>query len=265
MTEPPPPWTLRCVDVTVRRGRRDLLRNINLTVHAGDCLALVGPNGAGKTTLLKTLLGLVRPTAGAVLLDEVPLHTLSARQRGRFAAYVPQTLDAVPAFRVREVVAGGRHPHHAPFGRLRAADHAAIARALAACGLATLAERTFDTLSGGERQKTLIAAALAQEPAALLLDEPASALDPAVQLELVGILRAWHTAGRALVLVSHDLQWPAALGGRVVALRDGQIAAEGPAADVLTPARLGAIYDATFAAVTTPSGRQLVLPQWWGP
>jgi len=265
MTKPPRSWALRCAGVTVHRGRRELLHEVNLTVRAGDCLALVGPNGAGKTTLLKTLLGLVRPAAGAVLLDDVPLHTLDARTRGRFAAYVPQTLDAVPAFRVREVVAGGRHPHRARFGGLTPADDAAIDRALAACGLASLAERTFDTLSGGERQKTLIAAALAQDPAVLLLDEPATALDPAVQLELLAILRAWHGAGRALVLVSHDLQWPAALGGRVVALRNGRIATEGPADEVLTPERLGAIYDATFAAVTTPAGRRLVLPQWWGP
>ncbi len=265
MTDPPRSWTLRCVGVGVRRGRRELLREIDLTVRVGDCLALVGPNGAGKTTLLKTLLGLLRPAAGDVLLDDKPLHALGARQRGRFAAYVPQTLDAVPAFRVREVVAGGRHPHRARFGGLTAVDAAAIDRALAACGLTPLADRTFDTLSGGERQKTLIAAALAQEPAVLLLDEPATALDPAVQLELVAILRAWHTAGRALVLVSHDLQWPAALGGRVVALRDGRIAAEGPAEEVLTPERLEAIYGATFAVVTTPTGRRLVLPQWWGP
>lgn len=256
-------WCLAARGVTVRRGGRAILDTVSLTLRRGACLSLVGPNGSGKTTLLLALLGVFRPDDGQVRLNDRALAKMSPRTRGRFAGYVPQLLETAPPFTVRDVVAGGRFAHTNAWQALRPADETAVTQALERCGMTALADRRFDTLSGGERQKTLIAAAVAQDPAVLLLDEPNAALDPAYQLELVRILRAWHASGRALLVISHDLQLPLALGGRVAALQAGRLVAEGPADEVLTPAVLSKIYGAPFERVTTSSGQAIPLPTWW--
>lgn len=256
-------WRFECVGLSVRRGRRLVVDNVSLTLGPGQCVSVVGPNGSGKTTLMLALLGLLPPATGHVRLNGADFRRLSARQRGRFAAYVPQVSELVPAFRVYDVVASGRTPHVSSLAPLAETDHAAIQRALEQCGLTVLADRPLNATSGGERQKTLIAAAIAQGPQLMFLDEPNTGLDPAYQIELVRILRHWHGAGGTVLLISHDLQLPAALGGRVVALRGGHVVADGPAAEVLVPETLGGIYQARFAAATTSDGQQLILPAWW--
>jgi iron complex transport system ATP-binding protein len=253
---------LCCRELCVRRGRRLALDGVNFTLQPGECVSIIGPNGSGKTTLMLALLGLLPPAAGSVRLDDVEMRHIPARARGRYAAYVPQGLGPAPAFTIAEVVAGGRFPHVEELCRLSAADREIVDRALGLCGLAALKHRTFNTLSGGERQKTLIAAAIAQDPTALFLDEPNNALDPAYQIELVQILKSWCTPARSALLISHDLQLPQVLGGRVVALRGGRIAAEGPAAEILSPATLQAIYDAPFQVATTDAGVRFVVPAW---
>lgn len=256
-------YCLECRALCVSRAGRSVVRDVSFALRRGECLSLVGPNGSGKSTLLLTLLGLLPMERGTVLLAGRDLHELAARERGRLAAYVPQLLERTPAFRMWDVVAGGRYPHIGPLRGLNSADRAVVAAALGRCGLSELAERLFNTLSGGERQKTLLAAAIAQDPQVLLLDEPNTALDPAYQLELVHILRTWCRDGRSLFIVSHDLQVPAALGGRVLALREGRLVADGPAEQVLTPQTLAQIYGAHFDTLTTSTGVRIALPAWW--
>jgi iron complex transport system ATP-binding protein len=255
--------TLCAQGLTIRRGGRAVLSDVDLRIAAGECVAIIGPNGAGKTTLLLGLLGLLAPARGAVQLDGRAVQHVAPRTRARFAGYVPQSLAQTPALAVRDVIAGGRYAHTGLWQRWRAADEAAVTAALARCGLTALAERALNTLSGGERQKTLIAAAMAQDAQMLFLDEPNAALDPAYQLELVGILRGWLADGGGIVLVSHDLHLPAALGGRVVALRAGRIAADGPAPSILTADTLARIYEARFGVATTAEGHIIVMPEWW--
>ena len=257
------PWLLEGKRLCVYRGGRPVLNELEFAFTNGECISLIGPNGSGKTTLMMTLLGLLTPARGKVLINNRDLAALSARVRGRFAAYVPQTVERIPAFSVYEVVASGRFPHVSPLRPLTRTDHEHIEQALEICGLSELADRRADSLSGGERQKTLIAAAIAQDAQIMFLDEPNTALDPAYQIELVNLLRNWHARGRSLVLISHDLQLPAALGGRVIALCQGRIVADGFADDILTPRRLAEVYDAGFEMCLTPSGRQLVVPDWW--
>jgi iron complex transport system ATP-binding protein len=259
----PAGWHLECARLTVERDGRPVLWDVSLGLRGDECVSLVGPNGSGKTTLMLALLGLLPPARGTIRLNGQDLARYSARQRGRFAAYVPQIVESAPALRVYDVIAGGRFPHRGPLGRLSNADHAVIRSALDRCGLSGLADRPFNAISGGERQKALLAAAIAQGPQVLFLDEPSTALDPAYQVELVHILRDWHRAGRGLVVISHDLQLPAALDGRVIALRAGRLAADGPAGEVLTPVRLSEIYGARLATATTPGGLPVVLPEWW--
>ncbi len=256
-------WRLQCRGLSVRRGKRVVVHDVDLSIEGGQLVSLIGPNGSGKTTLMLALLGLLPPEAGSVRLDGVEMHRLAARSRGRFAAYVPQFVERVPAFNIYDVVAGGRYPHVSPLRPLSSVDRQAVEQALAQCGLTELSHRPINAVSGGERQKALIAAAIAQDAHVMFLDEPNTALDPAYQVELVGLLRLWHAGGRGVVLISHELQLPAALGGRVVALRAGRVVADGPAQDILKPDRLTEIYDAGFETAATEDGRQIVLPNWW--
>lgn len=249
--------------LSVRRADRLVLQDVDFSLGPGECLSIVGPNGSGKTTLLLTLLGLLPPAAGAVTLNGVDVRRMPARQRGRWLAYVPQALTFPPPFSVQDVVADGRFPYLFGIARLRPADLDAVHGALERCGLTTLADRAFTSLSGGEQRRTLLAAAMAQDPQVLLLDEPNTALDPAYRLELVRILRSWLVGRRSLVVVSHDLDLPAALGGRVLALRGGRVVAAGPADVVLTPETLTRVYEAPFELVTSADGRRFSVPRWW--
>ncbi len=255
-----PRWQLECSEVSVSIGARRLLEDISLTICAGECVSIIGPNGAGKTTLLLALMGIRFPTSGQIRLDGAPLGGLSARSRGRFAALVPQTLEHVGGLTVREVVATGRFPHLGPLRPLSLTDEQRVDQVLVDCGIAQLADRPLAAISGGERQKTLLAAAIAQDASAIFLDEPDTALDPAYQVELVRLLRREHAAGRTLVLVSHDLQFPAALGGRVLALREGRCIADGPTEQVLSPESLAGIYGTKFETFTTQQGRKVLVP-----
>lgn len=253
-------WTLRCENVRVQRGAHLALRDVQFTLRAGECVCLIGPNGSGKSTLLLTALGLLSPRNGSVMLNERPMPQLTPRERARFAAYVPQSLDGVPAQSVREVVAGGRYCHGSWLGGLSAADRMAVDAALDACGLRGLADRSLRKVSGGERQKALLAAALAQDAPLLVLDEPTTGLDPAIQLELVELLARFRMAGRTLLISSHDLDVPLRLATRVVALRDGRVAADGARNEILRPELLESLFGAPFVHAQGPDGVSWLLP-----
>lgn len=145
--------TLECSALRVDRGGRRILHDINFRMALDECVSLVGPNGSGKTTLIRALLGLLVPAAGRVRWGGVDVRRIAPRQRARWAAYVPQRLDASPALTVTDVVATGRFAHSSGLRPLSPADQAAVAAAMGACGVSPLAEQSFDTLSGGERQK----------------------------------------------------------------------------------------------------------------
>lgn len=224
-------------------GSVEVLHGVDLECREGERVALVGPNAAGKTTLLRCLAGLLRPRAGEVLLDGMPLARLSARARARRIAVVPQTFDTPFAFSVREVVSLGRTAYTGPFGGLSLNDRAAIDRALGDAECAGLAERPFAELSGGERQRAVVAMALAQEADVLLLDEPTVHLDPGHQRDtLVRLGRIARERGRVCVAVLHDLSLAAALCDRIVVVDGGGIAADGPPEVVLTQRTVERIF-----------------------
>jgi iron complex transport system ATP-binding protein len=253
---------IECRHVRVRRGDRVVLAGIDLSISSEECVALIGPNGSGKTTLLLAIMGLLPLDGGSILFDGTDIRRIPPRRRGLLAAYVPQVVEHIPAFRVCDVVAGGRFPHVSPLRPLSQSDHEAVQAALRRCGLESLAQRPIHEVSGGERQKALIAAAIAQEARVMCLDEPNTALDPAYQVELLSLLRDWHAHGRGVVVVSHDLQLPSAVATRVVALREGRMVADGPPPEVLSPERLTAVYGADFETALTSGGRRVVLPRW---
>jgi cobalamin transport system ATP-binding protein len=227
-----------------RRPAADLvLDGVSLDVPEGAIVALLGPNGSGKTTLLRVLSGLLPPSTGEVRLEGRDVRTLARRELARKLAVVPQETHLAFDFTVIDLVLMGRYPHLGAF-ELEGAQDVAIARdALAATGTAALEDRRFSTLSGGEKQRVVIAAALAQATGILLLDEPTASLDLGFQLEVTALLRQLNRdRGITMVVSTHDLNLAAALAHDVVLLRRGRVLAHGPVADVLTVDSIRALY-----------------------
>jgi iron complex transport system ATP-binding protein len=219
------------------------LRSVSLGIPKGSLTALLGPNGGGKTTLVSLLAGVLRPRRGRVLLDGVDLGTLSRREVARCVAVVPQETHPAFDYTVMEMVLMGRHPHLGAFTVEGPQDIEIARQALEATGTAALAERSYMTLSGGEKQRVIIAGALAQSPDLLLLDEPTASLDLAYQLEIASLLaRLNRERGVTIVLATHDLNLAAALCTHVVMVRAGSVLAEGPTAEVLTAAGVRELY-----------------------
>ena len=241
-------------------GFREVLRGVDLAARDGELVALVGPNGAGKSTLLRVLAGLLRPTAGTVTIDDADLLSLERRAVARRVAVVPQVFETLFPFTVREIVTLGRTARLGVFGSLGRNDTRAIKTALADLGAAKLADRRIDRISGGERQRAVLAMALAQESDVLLLDEPTAHLDPAHQRETLGLVaRLARARGLAVVAVLHDLNLASALATRIVVLADGAVVREGAPGDVLTAALVRQVFGAGLEVVTH-GGVPYVLP-----
>ncbi len=195
------------VGYRARRARCEVLRGINLDVQGGELVCLLGPNGIGKSTLLRTLVGLQPPLAGDITIDGEPLATLSQSALARRVGVVLTERVVVDTLRARRVVELGRYAHSGWWGTLGAADRAAIDWVVNAVGAAHLMDRDFSRLSDGERQRVMIARALAQEPSLLVLDEPTAFLDVTSRVELWGLLRQLVVQRQLAVIVStHDLE-----------------------------------------------------------
>jgi iron complex transport system ATP-binding protein len=221
-----------------------VLRNVSVDVERGSIVALLGPNGSGKTTLLGVLAGILPPATGRVLIEGRPISRLNRRELARHIAVVPQSVHATFDYTVLDMVLMGRYPHLGSFQLEGAADQQIARDALAATGTLPLAARRFATLSGGEKQRVVIAGALAQASDILLLDEPTAALDLRYQFEIAALLRRLNEErGVSMVVSTHDLNLAAALCGQVVLLKDGRVLARGATAETLTPANIRSLYD----------------------
>ena len=238
-------------------GRQVAISGVPFLVAEGERVALLGPNGSGKSTLLRCVYGTLAPTTGRALLDGEDLQAIGPRARARRVATVPQENTAEFELTVRELVALGRSPHKRFWEGDTARDRALADRALARVGLAGLAGRPFPDLSGGERQRALVARALVQDPALLVLDEPTNHLDIRYQLEILSLIRQLGTSN---LLALHDLTLAAAHCDRLYVLKEGRVVAEGPPADVLTPALLHAVYGVEAEVIPHPrTGTPLVV------
>ncbi|MEQ1899071.1 MAG: ABC transporter ATP-binding protein [Vicinamibacterales bacterium] len=229
------------------------LADVSLEVARGGFVGLLGPNGCGKTTLLKLLGGTLTTRTGAVTLDGEDLAGMSRRRIAQRIAIVPQETHPSFDFTVQEMVLMGRHPHLGPLTLEGPADIAIAQEALTATGTAHLVDRAYMTLSGGEKQRVVIASALAQSPDVLLLDEPTASLDLGFQMEIAALLRRLNRQRQVtLVLATHDLNLAASLCSHLLLLKGGRTLAFGPTAHVLTAAIVRALYgvdaDVTFHA-----------------
>jgi iron complex transport system ATP-binding protein len=236
--------------VSYTYGRRagiepvNAVRDVSIRIERGSLTGLIGPNGCGKTTLLKLLAGVLMPDTGFVALDGRDLASMSRRNVARRIAVVPQETHPAFEYSVIEMALMGRHPHLGPF-QLEGPDDLAIAyEALAATSTAQLAERSYMTLSGGEKQRVVIASALTQTPEVLLLDEPTASLDLGYQLEIGLLLQRLNQERSAtMVMATHDLNLAASLCDTLVLMRDGRVLASGSTRDVLTSAMVRQLYD----------------------
>ncbi|WP_224363193.1 ABC transporter ATP-binding protein [Hyalangium versicolor] len=187
--------------VTLHQGTSTVLDDVSLRMSPSDFIAVVGPNGAGKSTLLRVALGLLRPTSGTVRVEGVPVHHLAAHERAARLAWLPQRLGITEPIPVLELVAAARYR----FPESHAASLEAARSALERVQASAFASRTYTQLSGGEQQKVAIAALLSQEPRLVLMDEPASYLDPAQQIELYRLVGQLWRAGLGILCVTHDV------------------------------------------------------------
>jgi iron complex transport system ATP-binding protein len=244
-----------------------------VSVRLGDSAlaGILGPNGSGKTTLLRLLSGTRRPISGRVLLGGRSLDQWSRREAARQIAVVPQETELAFEYRAIEIVLMGRHPHLGVF-TVEGPDDIRIAQdALASTGTSHLAERMFHELSGGEKQRIVIAAALAQlagrrsvpsAPSVALLDEPTASLDLGYQLEISALLlRLNREHGVTMAISTHDLSLAASICRELILMRDGRVLAAGPTADVLTPDNIKRLYDVEADVhVNSETGHMTVVP-----
>lgn len=253
---------LEARDVTVRYpgAAAPALDGVSLRVGAGDVVAVVGPNGGGKTTLLRTLLGAVAPERGEAWLDGRPVRSWAAREVATRVGVVGQREETVFPLRVDEFVTLGRYSRLGPLGAPGPADVDAVRRALARCDVAGLAERRVDTLSGGEWQRVRVARALAQEPRALVLDEPTAALDVRHEMEVFELVAQLAADGLAVLLVTHHLNLAARYGARLLLLAGGRVVAHGTPGEVLRQETVGAVFGWPVAVTTWCDGSPQVVP-----
>jgi iron complex transport system ATP-binding protein len=245
--------------VSVELGGRDVVDGVTVDVSKGAWVALIGPNGAGKTTLLRAVAGLVR-FRGSILLHGRPAAAMERRERARTLAVVPQEPSTPPWLTVAEYVLLGRTPHLGVLAQEGRRDVEAAGRALDRLDLRAYAGRPLGTLSGGEKQRAVVARALAQEASVVLLDEPTTALDIGHQqqaLELLDTLR--HESGLTLVTAMHDLTLAAQYADRMLLLDGGRLVADGTPGEVVTDERVSRHYEASVEVVTV-DGRIAVVP-----
>ena len=238
-----------------------VLTEVTVEVERGEILFLLGANGSGKTTLLECLCGVRVPQHGTVLLDGRELFKLSARERAKYVAYVPQFPEAAFAYTVEEMVLFGRAPHVGPFGRPGRNDWERAYRALALVGLDGLSLRPITTLSGGEKRLVLIARGLAQEAPYLLLDEPDAHLDPANQHRVLSVIANLAKEGLGVVATTHNPNSALLYGKRVLLLRAGKTLAEGAPKDALSAELLKEAYGIPFQIVGDGVGPRAILPK----
>jgi iron complex transport system ATP-binding protein len=233
------PRKLNAADVTWSVDGRKIVDSVLLDVQTGEFVGLIGPNGSGKSTLLRTIYRVLKPDAGLITLNGQSVWEMDARQAALQTAVVTQERMAEFDFTVHEMVLMGRTPHKRLFDRDSEADFAIVEEALRRVGMAKQARRTFQTLSGGEKQRVLVARALAQQARFLVLDEPTTHLDIRYQHEILMLVKE---LGVTTLAALHDLNLAAAYCDRLFMLCGGAVVASGPPEAVLRPALIEEVY-----------------------
>jgi len=262
VASPPAPSRLVAEHVRLAYDDRIVVPDLSISVPTGAITVIVGPNACGKSTLLRALARLLAPKAGVVLLDGEEIRRLPTRTVAQRLGVLPQQPIAPDGITVSDLVARGRNPHQRWFRQWTVEDEAAVGGALAATGIADLADRSVDELSGGQRQRAWIAMALAQGTDILLLDEPTTFLDLTHQIEVLDLMAELNaTSGRTIVCVLHDLNLAARYAHNLVAMKDGRVVVEGPPEQVVTEETVAEVFGLDSVVVPDPvCGSPMVVP-----
>ncbi|MEO3749142.1 ABC transporter ATP-binding protein [Streptomyces sp. B6B3] len=253
---------LRADQLRLAYGERLVVDRLDLVVPPGRITAIVGANACGKSTLLRALARLLTPRDGAVVLDGQALRSLPTRELARRLGILPQSPVAPEGLTVIDLVSRGRSPHQTWWRQWSRADERAVHGALAATGMAELADRAVDELSGGQRQRAWLAMAVAQGTPVMLLDEPTTYLDLAHQIDVLDLITDLNRQdGRTIVMVLHDLNQACRYADHLVAMKSGRVVAEGPPERVITEDVVADVFDLRCRIDADPiSGTPLVIP-----
>jgi iron complex transport system ATP-binding protein len=241
---------------------RTVLNTISCVVDSESLLGIIGPNGAGKTTLLRVLGGVLSPAFGRLLIHGKDIRSFRRRELARLIGFVPQSLNVPVAFTVSEFVAMGRTPYLSGWSRLSGEDAAAVCRAMDMTDVQALQDRLVDELSAGEKQRAVVAMALAQEPRILLLDEPTAHLDIQHAWNLMElIVKLNRERGVTVVFSSHDLNLAAEFCSRLLLMEEGWMVAYGTPREVMDSEKLSRVYEHPLEIVKMANERFLVVPR----
>jgi iron complex transport system ATP-binding protein len=241
-------------------GIRPAINGVSVSLAQGELAGLLGPNGSGKSTLIKLLLGQLRGE-GDVIWEGKSIRRWHARDLARRIAYLPQNPTFDPAQTVSDAIRLGRAPYWGPFGIESTRDITVVRETITALELADLTDRPMDALSGGQRQRVFLGRCLAQEPAAMLLDEPNTFLDLRHQVDLCRLLRTLaHDRGIAILMASHDLNLAGAFADRLIVLHDGGMVADGTPDKVLQPELLEKVYGVPIRRMEQAGEAPVVAP-----
>ncbi|HWD37862.1 MAG TPA: ABC transporter ATP-binding protein [Fimbriimonas sp.] len=251
--------TIRCQDLVCGYHGRTVLDHVSLSAVKGESIALLGANGSGKSTLIKSLCGVLKPDHGSVEIDGISVASGSPSEIALRVAVVPQDEPTPFPFLVREVVTMGRLPYGS--GIFDTADDVAAAdEAMRVAECVELADRPLNELSGGEKQRVLLARAIAQDTPVVLMDEPTAHLDPAHQVAVAALVKGLTAKGKTVLSAVHDLNLASLIAVRAVVLGNGQVAKDGPVEDVLFSDELEQCYGTRFERIRTSTGRLLIAP-----
>lgn len=256
------PHTIHASGLKLRIGSTQLLDNASLNAGSGQRLAIVGPNGAGKTTLIRCLLGLTHPQSGKITINGSAMARLSRVELARMISYVPQQLAERISFTATEFISMSRYAHPGDITKDDQAGFKAIEQAIDLTGIRHLAHQSLSTMSGGERQKVSIAAALAQQSPVVILDEPSAHLDPK-QRDIIHnlLIRISQERDLILIVVTHDLNWASSDFHRIIGMKHGKTLVDASPAEFMQKDNLLSIFDADWLLHPHPkSGRIMVLP-----
>ncbi|MFI8931590.1 ABC transporter ATP-binding protein [Streptomyces sp. NPDC053474] len=252
-------------DITLRYGDRVVSTRLSLDVPDGAFTAIVGPNACGKSTLLRALVRLLRPDSGHVELDGREVGGYAPKALAKQLGFLPQDPLAPEDIKARQLVARGRFPHQSLLALWSPRDEEAVTAAMAAAGVADLADRPVRELSGGQRQRVWMAMVLAQETPHLLLDEPTSFLDITHQYQLLGLLARLRDEGRTVIAVLHDINQACRFADHLVAMKDGRVVAEGEPGAVVDAALIKDVFDLPSIIVPDPvTDTPMVVPTLQG-